>query len=72
MARADLVLDLSWRRRWLWALLWPALWLGVRMRWCRPVNALLWLMPVDVRVGRRVQRHRLHLDGTGSLGWASG
>ena len=35
-------------------------------------DALLWLMPVDVRIGRRVQRHRLHLQPTGSLGWAGG
>lgn len=63
---------LVWRRRWLWALLWPALWLGVRMKWCRMVNALLWVMPVDFRVGRRVQRHRLHLDFDGSIGWAGG
>jgi len=74
MAKADLVIDLKlrWRRRWLSPLLWPAVWLCLRARWYRPVNALLWLMPVDVRIGRRVQRHRLHLQPTGSLGWAGG
>jgi len=69
---AEIVMEFSWQRRWLWPLLWPALWVGVRMRWCTAVNALLWLVPVEVRVGRRVQRHRLHLEATGSLGWISG
>ena len=51
--------NVRWRRRWLEPVLRViARWRLTRQRWL--VNALLWLMPLDVKVGRnRPQRCRL-------------
>ncbi|OFW64545.1 MAG: hypothetical protein A2Y74_07645 [Actinobacteria bacterium RBG_13_63_9] len=64
MANPDIVVDIKWRRSWLAPLVKAVAWLRLR----RVANGVLWLAPLEVRVGKqRPSRWRFTIDKDGAL-----